>query len=65
MHKRNHLVSFDYKRHFQTEAILITMRIICNLQKPKAMYLNVKEHQRKHEHCKNLENLYCTCRGYK
>jgi hypothetical protein len=65
VHKINHLVSFNYRRYFQIEVIFITMKIICNLQKPKTTYLSVKEHQRKHEHCNNLENLQCTCKGYK
>ncbi len=65
MHKRSHLVSFDYKRYFQIKAIFITMRIIYNIQKLKAMYLSVKEHQRKHEHYNKLKNLQCTCKGYK
>jgi hypothetical protein len=42
VHKRNHLVSFDYIVYFQTETILITMRIIYNLQKPNTTYLSVK-----------------------
>jgi hypothetical protein len=63
VHKRNHLISFDYKVYLQIKTVVFTMKIIYNLQKPKATYLSVKKHQRKHEHCNNIENLQCTCGG--